>query len=91
MKKINTVVDHLVARIIGSNAMKEYKAFEEWNTVVGEVLAQNSVPVKVVNGVLYVSVKNSVWRQEISMQKPQILKKYRERYGMDIIKDIQLQ
>lgn len=91
MKKINTAVDNLVARIVGKNAMKEYEAFKEWNAVVGEVLARNSVPVKVENGVLYVSVKNSVWRQELSMHKPQILKKYKERFGADIIKDIRLQ
>lgn len=91
MKKINSAVDNLVIRIIGRKAMKEYEAFKSWNTLVGEQVAQSSVPVKVENGVLYVSVKNSIWRQELSMQKPQILKKFEERFGRGVIRDIRLQ
>jgi predicted nucleic acid-binding Zn ribbon protein len=81
-------VDNLVTRIIGRQALKEYQAFKEWNAVVGEGVARVSVPVKVVKGVLYVSVKSSTWRQELSMQKPQILKKFEDRFGPNIIRDI---
>lgn len=91
MKKISSEVDNIVARIIGRKAMREYEAFKSWNAIVGEHVAQNSVPIKVENGVLYVSVKNSVWRQELSMRKPQILKKIEEEFGRGIIRDINLQ
>ncbi len=91
MKKITSTVDRIVARILGKKALQEYEVFREWNTVVGEVVAQVSVPVKVVKGVLHVSVKNSTWRQELSMQKPQILKKIEARFGKNIIYDIRFQ
>ncbi|MEA2076590.1 MAG: DUF721 domain-containing protein [Candidatus Marinimicrobia bacterium] len=91
MKKISSTVDRIVTRILGKKAMQEYEVFREWNTVVGEVVAQVSVPVKVVKGVLYVSVKSSTWRQELSMQKPQILKKIDDRFGQGIIFDIRFQ
>ena len=91
MKKINSAIDRIVTRIVGRNAMLEHWALRDWNTVVGEVVAQVSVPVRVVKGVLYVSVKNSTWRQELSMQKPQILKKYEEQFGAGIIRDIRFQ
>lgn len=91
MRKINSAVDKIVARIAGKNAMLEYRALRDWNTVVGEVVAQVSVPVRVVKGVLFVSVKSSTWRQELSMQKPQILKKYKEKFGAGIIRDIRFQ
>ncbi len=91
MKKINSAVDNLVARIIGRNAMREHEAFRSWNALVGEHVARNSVPVRVENGVLYVSAKNSVWRQELSMQKPQILNKIEERFGKGVIRDIRIQ
>ena len=88
MKKISSAVDRIVTRIIGKKALLEYEAFREWNTVVGDLVAQNSVPQKVEKGVLYVSVKNSTWRQELSMQKTQILKKFEDRFGPGIITDI---
>ncbi len=91
MKKINSTVDRIVARIIGKKALREYDAFREWNTVVGDVVAQVSAPVKVEKGVLIVSVKNSTWRQELSMQKPQILKKYEKLFGAGVITDIRFQ
>jgi predicted nucleic acid-binding Zn ribbon protein len=91
MKKISTAVDRIVTRIIGKKALKEYEVFREWNSVVGDVVAQVSVPVKVVKGVLHVSVKNGTWRQELSMQKMQILKKIEAKFGADIITDIRFQ
>jgi len=91
MKKISSAVDRIVARIIGKKALLEYEAFREWNTVVGGLVAQNSVPKKVEKGVLYVSVKNSTWRQELSMQKTQILTKFKDRFGPGIITDIRFQ
>lgn len=78
-------------RILGKKALLEYDAFREWNSVVGDVVAGVAVPVKVVKGVMTVSVKNSTWRQELSMQKPQILKKFADRFGPDIITDIRFQ
>jgi len=91
MKKINTTIDRIIARIIGKKALLEYEAFREWNTVVGDVVSQVSVPVKVEKGTLIVSVKNSTWRQELSMQKPQILKKYEALFGAGVITDIRFQ
>jgi predicted nucleic acid-binding Zn ribbon protein len=90
MKKITTAVDRIVTRIAGERALEEYRAFQSWNEIVGDVIAHAAVPVKVIKGVLYVSVKNSTWRQELMMQKPEILNKFASRFGPDIIKDIRL-
>lgn len=90
MKKITSAIDRIVIRVAGKHAMEEYRAYKDWNSVVGGVIAKAAVPVHVQHGVLYVRVKNSTWRQELLMQKPKILQKYAEIYGPDIIKDIRL-
>ncbi len=90
MKKIATTVDNIVRRIAGERALEEYAAFRSWNEIVGELIAGVAVPEKVVNGVLYINVKNSTWRQELIMQKPRILEKYASRFGPGVIKDIRL-
>jgi predicted nucleic acid-binding Zn ribbon protein len=90
MKKITSAVDKIVMRIAGKHAMEEYRAFQSWNRIVGDVIAKVAVPQRVQNGILYVSVKNSTWRQELMMQKPEILRKYAAAFGPGIIKDIRL-
>ena len=44
-----------------------------WNQAVGEVLARQSCPSSVVNGVLQVSVTNSNWLHELHFMKAAIM------------------
>lgn len=81
-------MDRILRRVIGPNAIKEHNAMCQWNRVVGESISQFAVPTRVVNGVLHVSVVNSVWRQELMMRKNELLRKYKLFTGQEIIKDI---
>jgi len=42
----------------------------------------------IISGVLYIRVRNPVWRQELSLLKPEFLEKYRARFGADVVKDL---
>ncbi|MDD3094807.1 MAG: DUF721 domain-containing protein [Candidatus Neomarinimicrobiota bacterium] len=90
MKKITSAIDRIVMRIAGKHALEEYRAYKSWNAIVGDVIAKVAVPLRVQNGIIYVSVKNSTWRQELLMQKPLILKKYAAEFGPGLIQDIRL-
>lgn len=81
-------MNQILRRVVGPNAIKEHDAMHQWNRVVGESISQYAVPTRVVNGVLHVSVVNSVWRQELMMRKNELLKKYQLFTGQQIIKDI---
>jgi hypothetical protein len=42
-----------------------FKIIEIWKQTVGDQISKNTSPVKFVKGILYVSVKNSIWLQEL--------------------------
>ena len=54
----------------------EYSAFPYWPKVVGEQVAKNTLPEKIIGGkILVVRVLDAVWAQELALQKHEILDK----------------
>ncbi len=70
------------------NKMKEFEALASWSSVVGETVGQVTKPEKVLNGVLFVKVKNSVWRNELIYMKAEILSNISKAVGDNVINDI---
>jgi predicted nucleic acid-binding Zn ribbon protein len=66
----------------------QYGVFDAWVEIVGETIGKRSRPVKMQGDTLVVAAKNSVWANELSMMKPEILKKIREYYPDAVINDI---
>ena len=84
MSSSNKRVPKAAADILGavfrekriSTKVKKYNAFPMWPEIVGEQLAKVTVPEKIIRGnVLVVKGLDSVWSQELSLQKEQILEK----------------
>ena len=71
-------LDEILANVIhqrGYGLDLSVVEFEEaWGKVVGERLAQLSVPTRLRKGVLEIKVANSTLMQELTFQKPQLLK-----------------
>ncbi len=66
--------------------IRQYSVIDEWPALVGDRIAGVTEPYRVDGGVLYVRVRTAEWRNELSMRKPEILKKI-NRNG-EIIQDI---
>ena len=56
--------------------------------VVGEKIAKNTEIETIESGVIVVKTKNSVWRQELQMQKPDIVDRLNKVLTKKVIKDI---
>ncbi len=69
-------------------AVKESGAASLWERVVDAKTLKHSEPVKVKDGVLYVSASNPTWAQELSLKKNEILDKLNKASTSEIIKDI---
>lgn len=54
---------------------REYSVISQWKEIVGESVAAISSCENVDNGILYVKVSSSAWRQELSFLKKDILHK----------------
>lgn len=59
-----------------------------WERLVGPMIAKNSEPVSLKGGLLTVWVKSPTWASELSLMKPEILRKVRETEDAANIKDI---
>ena len=70
---------------------KEYDAVVYWETVVGERIAQMTTATRILQGVLFVHVKTSTWRNELMLRKKEIIDKLNIVIGNNLVKDIKFQ
>jgi len=64
------------------------KLLEGWGKIVGEKISKNTEVVSVEGGVLIIKAKNSAWRQELQIQKIDILNSINKEPAKKLIKDI---
>lgn len=88
MEKIGDVISRLMMRERNERRARQGPIFDRWPEVVGDLLAKKCLPVAVRKGVLVVQVADSVWMQELQMQKMEILERIRELVGADTVEDI---
>ena len=70
------------------NALKQESAVFLWKEVVGRKVSKAAKAVKVDRGTLIVKTDSSVWRQELQMQKEQLIEKINKKIGSGAIKEI---
>lgn len=69
--------------------VQEYSFFPQWQEIVGPEIARVAVPEKISRGrVLVLRVIDSVWAQELSLQKQEILDKLFAANTGAVIEDI---
>jgi predicted nucleic acid-binding Zn ribbon protein len=59
-----------------------------WDEVVDERVLKNAKAIKISNRTLYVSTSSSTWAHELTFLKRDIIKKFNERAGKEVIRDI---
>jgi predicted nucleic acid-binding Zn ribbon protein len=69
--------------------LNEQEVLSAWREVVGDFLAEHSVPVSVKDGLLVIQVLQPTVRYELDRSwKPEILRKLRARFGARTIREI---
>ncbi len=71
-------------KIGGEKHERFISLFLAWKSVVGELLAERSHPIKIEQNTLFVGVENSAWMQELLLLKPKILQKYKTAYHEEL-------
>ncbi|MFH1826465.1 MAG: DUF721 domain-containing protein [bacterium] len=59
-----------------------------WSEVVDERVGRHTEAIKISNRTLYVSTTSSAWAQELTFLKKDIVEKFNERAGQEVIYDI---
>ena len=67
------------------------KLYHDWESVVGPMVSGQAKLVHIKPPVIVVEIGHTVWMQEMTMRKPQLLEALCEYYGESIITDIKVQ
>ncbi len=87
MKKINSIVDIVLARLGLLEPVMRMTALEAWAEVVGEEIASRTKALRLSNNTLVVSVPEAALRNELALRKVQLIKKYHQ-LGYGFIREI---
>ncbi|MBW6462799.1 MAG: DUF721 domain-containing protein [Bacillota bacterium] len=88
MKQISSVLENFLRSCNLWNGYQQYQLVQSWNEIVGSALSEVTQAESIANGVLRVSVKDSVWAYHLTMMKPQLIGKLNQHAGSKIVRDI---
>jgi predicted nucleic acid-binding Zn ribbon protein len=91
IKTIGSAMDELVKSLGIQKKLQEYDAVVYWELAVGERIAQVATATRIQQGILFVHVKTSTWRNELVLRKNEIMDKLNTLIGIDVVKDIKFQ
>ena len=88
MKHLKKVIAEAVEGAGIKSALNQENAVILWGALVGKTVSSVTKAERVESGTLIVRVETSVWRQELHMQKNEIIKKINKKIGTTAIRDI---
>ncbi|MFH0991987.1 MAG: DUF721 domain-containing protein [bacterium] len=91
IRPIGAVIQDLAQTLGIQKKLQEYDAVIQWEHIVGQNIAAVTTATKIVKGVLYIAVSNSVWRNELVMRKKEIIEKINNHLHEEVVKDIRFQ
>jgi predicted nucleic acid-binding Zn ribbon protein len=68
--------------------LKEENIVLNWNRLVGERIASKAIPLRVRDSILFVSVENASWRNELFFMKRKIIGGLNRSVKGNVIRDI---
>ena len=72
----------------GQHRPEALEVVASWPEIVSAKLARESRAVSIRDGKLFVEVKSPAWKQEILLQRRNIIRKINRRLGKDIVSDM---
>tara|TARA_B100001540_G_C15786299_1_gene633370 strand:+ start:1227 stop:1502 length:276 start_codon:yes stop_codon:yes gene_type:complete len=88
VKRLKKAIEEAIDGAGIKSALNQESAVILWSVVVGKVVSSVTKAERVESGTLVVSVESSVWRQELHMQKKEIINKLNTKIGTKAIREI---
>jgi len=90
MEQLKKVLKKTIENSGFKNAILQENAVSVWSDVVGKNISKISKATSVDKGVLFIKVESATWKQELYMQKDEIINKINKKIGSKAIKEIRL-
>jgi len=88
MARVGSFVQSTLGSLGVQERVLEQKVVASWAEVVGPQIAAATNPQRIREGTLFVACKSSMWANELSLHKPQILKGLNAAAGKNVVTDI---
>ena len=88
MKHLKKAIEEAIDGAGIKSALSQEAAVVLWGSIVGEAVSSVTKAERVESGVLIVKVETAVWRQELHMQKEEIINKVNKKIGTRAIREI---
>jgi len=85
---LGTIINKLVADSEIGKKIKRYNIFNHWSEIVGTEIGKKTKPEKLYKGLLYISVANSTWANELSLMTEHLVKKINTYIDEPLVKGI---
>ena len=87
-EKAANILDRLTVRMGIAARLEKEKAVVLWAEAVGQGIARRAKATSVKDNIMFVTVQNSMWLQELALLKEGIIAKINALVGRQVIKDI---
>ena len=74
-ERIGGLIGTMFARLGIAEKVERASVVADWETLVGAHIARGARPVRVQGDTLFVEVDSASWRMELSMMRPQLMRK----------------
>ena len=88
MKHLKKAIEKAINDVGIKSALNQETAVVFWGAVVGKAVSSVTKAERVESGTLVVRVESSVWRQELHMQRKEIINKLNKKIGTKAIREI---
>jgi predicted nucleic acid-binding Zn ribbon protein len=85
---LGSVLQQYLVAIGADKRVKEIRVTQEWDKIVGPMIARNTTDIFLKDGVLTVKFRSAIIRNEISMRKSSLQKLLNDAVGGDVVKEI---
>ena len=88
MQHIQVAIQSFLKKSGLNSGVQQQEALKIWGKTVGNKISKNTEPMSVKNGTLVIKTTTPVWKQELQIQKTEIIKKLNSKLQKEIIKEI---
>jgi hypothetical protein len=91
VETIKTILDTVFKRQHLDTRLKDFRVFDIWDEAVGTRIARHSQPRGLKDHILWVTVDNSIWMQQLTFLEGQLKEKVNQMMGSPVVEKIRFQ
>lgn len=87
-EQLGSIINQLIRQEGLETPLNQYRLIESWKEVMGEGIARYTGNLFIKNQTLFVQIKSSVLKQDLSMSRGNLVKRLNEHVKAQVITDI---